>query len=67
MRSAAKGSPRSRRRSPVARAAATSQATSASEREREPDQAEVGEHLHGVAVRVADVELVRAVARARDA
>ena len=35
------------------------------ERQREPDDAEVGERLHDVAVGVPDVERLRAVAQAR--
>ena len=53
-RSASQGSPRSRRRRPIARAAAASQATAASSETAQPDPAEVGERLHDVAVGVAD-------------
>ena len=56
-RSASNGRPRSRRRRPVARNAASSHATAAAAT-REPRPAEVGERLHDVAVRVADGERV---------
>ena len=63
-RSASNGRPRSRRRIPSARSAASSHA-SRQQRQPEADPAEVGERLHDVAVRVADDQRRRcAVARA---
>ena len=66
MRSGSNGRPRSRRRTPVTRNAATAQPTVATSESAEADQAEVGERLHRVAVGVPDGELVGAVARSRD-
>jgi hypothetical protein len=58
IRSGSNGSPRSRRRSPVARAAAQHPRDRREQREPEPDQPEVGQRLDRVAVRVAHDEPV---------